>query len=249
MNKEYTRIGNKVFVRDEKGHLHTRELYKNINEVLLKENRLEVIDGSINEEVNFLEEVERNQEVLNSPRYKKRIKSFMIFCYTLSLVSFPILKTMLPSIDNLFIIISELALPTFTGICIHYNYHKDIRKLNFEKKHIQAVINLYESEKISEQESLRILKKEKLTLDNNLVEIETIPVSDDFNYISDLIDKADIAYDYAEKEQKLLKMNRKGKLDSYLDQIGCREEEKSIYKDLLGINSENKKSKPNQKCK
>lgn len=249
MNKEYTRIGDKILVRDEKGHLHTRKLYNNVDKILLKENRLEVIDSSINEEFGYLQEVEMEQKRLNSSMYKNIEKIQVIFIGMVAFTTIAFIKERFPFIDNLLISISEFAIPIFAGIYIQCNHNKKIKELNFEKKHTQIIINLYEKEKEYEQDSLEKLKKEKLGLDNNLVKDETLSVSDDSQYMLNLIDKADIAYNYAENEQKLLKLNKEGKLDSYLDKIGCREEDKSIYKDLLGINNENKKNKPSQKCK
>lgn len=79
-------------------------------------------------------------------------------------------------------------------------------------------------------------KEDKATID----QMKTIEVDEDQEYMFELLSRLGTISILGEKRKKLVKMDNKGILDNYLDKIGCREEDKSIYKELLGL--------PNSSC-
>ena len=88
------------------------------------------------------------------------------------------------------------------------------------------------------------IKEKVIALEESFKEVhqsdkeETKSVPDDKEFDINLMNKLEIVDTVVEKEKKLQRLNKSGKLDKYLDKIGCREEDKPMYKELLGCVSD-----------
>ena len=111
--------------------------------------------------------------------------------------------------------------------------NRKVRQIKKQAKSIKLSMKVYNNEFEKTINRIKDLSESKKTNYQD-VKIETIDVPDDKEFDMRIMNQLAIADTVVEKEKKLQKLQKSGKLDSYLDKIGCNEEDKSMYKELLG---------------
>ena len=233
MNKEYTQIGDIIQVRDDKGHLHKIKAVNNIEKYLVEQNNLEILEDIITEKtenaVKLISEI--------SVRYIRREGLSMKANLGISLVNIALLSTFISSnapSQAYFIPISIYAGTKITDKILEKNRSKQAEK---QAKSIALSLDVCTKEYIN-------IKEKVITLEESFKEVhqsdkeETKSVPDDKEFDINLMNQLEIVDTVVEKEKKLQRLNKSGKLDKYLDKIGCREEDKPMYKELLGCVSD-----------
>ncbi len=234
MNKEYTQIGDIIQVRDDKGHLHKIKAVNNIEKYLVEQNNLEILEGIITEKTeNAVKLVFESGVVGAIKRERLRIKTNM----GISLVNIALLSTFISlnaSPQAYFIPVSIYAGTKVIDKALAKNRSSQAKK---QAKTIALSLDVCSKEYIN-------IKEKIIALEENFKEVhqgdkaETKSVPDDKEFDINLMNKLEIVDTVVEKEKKLQRLNKSGKLDSYLDKIGCREEDKPMYKELLGCVSD-----------
>lgn len=238
MNKEYTQIGDYVHIRDDKGHLHKIKAINNIEKYLVEQNNLEILESLIIEETENAVKLVFESGIGAIKREKLREKANM----GLSLVNIVLLSTFLSSNaapQAYFIPASIYAGTKVIGKALAKSRSKQAEK---QAKSIALSLDLCGKEYINIKEKVNVLADSFEEVHQG-DKIETKSVPDDKEFNVNLMNKLEIVDTVVEKEKKLQKLKESGKLDNYLDKIGCREEDKSIYKELLGCISDVSKSR------
>lgn len=233
MNKEYTQIGDIIQVRDDKGHLHKIRAINNIERYLVEQNNLETLEGVITEKTENAIKLVYESGVGAIRRERLRLKTNI----GLSLVNIALLSTFISSNaapQAYFIPVSIYAGTKVIGKALAKNRSKKAKK---QAKTLALSLEVCSKEYINIKENVIALGGNfKKVQQGDKVETKSVP--DDKEFTANLINKLEIVDTVVEKENKLRRLKESGKLDSYLDKIGCREEDKPMYKELLGCVSD-----------
>lgn len=219
MNKEYRRTGEKVEVRDEKGELSIRDNIEDIEKLLILENRVEQIEEVIKEE-RSLQEIEEELEDYTRTIVEKCLK-FVGIEFLIIMGSAPFWE----GTPRAFQVISDLAIVDFFFII---KLIKDRNILERQQQSIDLVNQL-------NQKELEIIKQQiaNLNKDKSILKItEPKELLEDpylFNYINRVYQLAELDY------KKLKKLKTKKKINHFFDSIGCSEEDKKIYLEILNL--------------
>ncbi len=232
--KEYIVLGDKVNIRKCDGTLEKRELFPNINRVLLLENRLLFIDNV------YLEAVEN---ILNS-KSENPISKFKFDCSVFT--SAILLEIGLQNImnnNNINSSIGTIGITISTVIALYLTKAKLDKKKSIEIVNgSSAVINFCDLEKLNCLEEINKLLEEEID-ESKIIREKLIPIEDDRDYNYQFLATEGLLEDYGKLEKNLLKKDKRGKLDNYLDSISCDENEKLIIHDLIEETKSMKKLK------
>lgn len=229
MNKEYTKIGNYVHIRDDEGHLRKIDAKKDIEKYLVEENNLEMLVKMINEEEeNYFKFI-----IQNGRGYVRLDKVKKVADVGINLVNAYFLGMSLLSSISPQAYLIPVSVYAGTKITTKVVENRKVRQIKKQAKSIKLSMKVYNNEFEKTINRIKDLSESKKTNYQD-VKIETIDVPDDKEFDMRIMNQLAIADTVVEKEKKLQKLQKSGKLDSYLDKIGCREEDKSMYKELLG---------------
>ncbi len=232
--ENYIVLGDNVYIFSTDGTLQKRNLFPNIDKILLLENRL-----------SYLKEVYTNSFYnLLSSNYENPISKikFNISAIASTLILEVGLINILPS-NNILSSIGTIVFPVST-ITVSNIVKAKINKKKSEEivNSSYAVIKLCELEKSKCVSEIKELKKDKIDKDK-VVKNRPILIDEDKNYHYQFLAKEGLLEDYGKMEKNLIKKYKRGKLEGYLGSIGCDEDEKSIITDLVKENNSINKKK------
>lgn len=218
--KEYIILGDIVNIRNVDGKLDKRELFPNIDDILLLENRITFLEDVYSKEMEVIENCEKDTNNL-------------LFIPAVFLSAL-LLQRNLEGIGNVSLYLSTGLILSST--LVNYRLNKNNSQKIIDNS--LAVSMFFENEVNKCKESIGELSKEKIDK-SKIIKKEIIEVKEDINYEIGLIDRIDMFSNYGNIKKKLKAKTNKDKLDQYLDSIGCSDDDKLIFKELIGI--ENKK--------
>lgn len=218
--KEYIVLGDTVNIRNVDGSLDKRKLFPNIDDTLLLENRISFLEDVYSKEMEVIENCKRDTNNL-------------LFIPAVFLSAL-LLQRNLEGIGNISLYLSAGVI--LSASLVHYKLDKSKSKEIVDSS--LAVNMFFENEVNKCKESIGELSKEKIDK-SKIIKKQFIEVKEDINYEIELIDRIDMFSNYGNIKNKLKAKTKKDKLDKYLDSIGCSDDDKLIFKELIGI--ENKK--------
>lgn len=224
MWKEYIVLGDKVNIRNNDGNLEKRSLFPHINEILLLENRLTFLSDKYDE---FLE------NILNSNYINKNDKRMFNCLVLLSVIALNqginITFGSIPLSISLAFTVSAYTTPLILKAKL------DKSKSNEIVNGAYAVIKLCELEKNKYLNQINKLMMEGID-ESAIIRNKFIKIDSDRDYEYQFLAKEGLLEDYGKLERSLIRKNKRGKLDQYLDLIGCSNDEKLIIHDLINEN-------------
>lgn len=236
MNIEYMKLGDRVYVTDDEGHTFIKNNNENIEEILIKENRLELLNNLIEKKEKELKEI---TVILYSNKSYFKIANLL---FILIIVDIPLLidvVTMTASFSLIYLI--KLLLPVILGELLMIPMVK-IANSNLVKKQ-KCLQALLEKANLEKNKLKKELKEYKLQIRKNLIKdwdldfliekvktVETKEISDDKcivineypyfvdldeednNYLEQINEMLDSVYNEAEEKYLESLKNKKRKV-------------------------------------
>ncbi len=230
MHKEYVLENGLVKIYDVKDNLEEiREANANIDEILMLENYLEVLDGILaTEQSNSLELLEHIDYLEDS------LDSTMYISYGVFLINFITCLSVLPKTP--LAVSLNTAITLTMPVLINLIKNSTIIRYKKEEKSSELITKYYKRKFEQVDKEIDKLKEDKSSKCSNIIEKEPIGVQSIEDYLYELTDSSyNLAYCLKHKN-KLKKLYKSNKLDNYFTSIGCSEEDKKIYKEILGFN-------------
>ncbi len=219
--KEYIILGDMVNIRSNDGNLEKRNLFPNINEILLLENRLTFLNDKYDE----LLETLLNSNYINE---FERQKFSCLVALSVIVLNQGINITFgnLPLLTTLAVTVSAYTIPLILKGKL------DKIKSNQIVDGAYAVMKLCELEKSKFSNQINKLMADEID-ESTIIRNKFIKIKSDREYNYQFLAKEGLLEDYGKIEKSLIRKNKKGKLDQYLDLIGCGDDEKLIIHDLV----------------
>lgn len=220
MNKEYTIIGTQVEVKDENGQISKRDNIEDIEMLLILENRIEQIEAIIKEENQLEEEIHdtlENYDISIIENFISVILSELITNQVVSLFIEGWIK-IIPSMLAYMIVDTGFIIETIKEKCYlekQQEVSKLINKLNIKELELikQQISNLNIEIKTTKKKEIREIKEDP--------------------YLFDYIDRIGQLQEISPK--KIRKLRTKKQINRFFDSIGCKEEDRKIYLEILGL--------------
>ena len=218
--KEYIVLGHTVNIYNSEGILKDkRDLFPNIDDILVLENRISFLRDNYNQKQKDKEAELKSPFVFN-PLFLFAV-GFGGGCINSRLINLEV-----DSPISLAIGLSFIIGAFSTGFAL--NKHKSTLISN----NYRAVNKLYEAEMERYNKSISELLKDPID-DSKIVRNKFIPISKDKDYGYELVGRESIFENYGKMRRKMKGELRRDRINDYLDSIGCSEDDKLIFLDLL----------------
>lgn len=218
--KEYIVLGDTVNIRNVDGSLDKRKLFSNIDDTLLLENRISFLEDVYSKEMEIIENYKRG---IHNPFFVPTV-----FLSTL------VLQRNLEGIGNISLYLSAGVI--LSASLVHYKLDKSKSK---EIVDSSLAVNMFFENEVNKCKELIVELSTGKINESKIIRNQFIDVNEDRNYEFELMDRIDIFSNYGSIRKTLKAKANQNKLGQYLDSIGCSDDDKLIFKELIGI--ENKK--------
>lgn len=220
--EEYIVLGDTVNIRSSDGSLDKRKLFPNIDDTLLLENRISFLEDIYSKEI---KNIEAGKISIYNPLFVPTITLSALILQRILMLNFPENQDLALYLPATFILGANLG-----------KYKLDRYKSKSIVDGSLAVNKLCEVEISKCRQSLIELSEEKID-ENKIIREKLIPVMEDRDYCFEVVDRIDRVSTYGNIRRRLKSNVNKGTLDKYLDSIGCSDDDKLIFKELLGSES------------
>ena len=218
--KEYIVLGDTVNIRNVDGSLDKRKLFPNIDDTLLLENRISFLEDVYSKEMEVIENCKRDTNNL-------------LFIPAVFLSAL-LLQRNLEGIGNISLYLSAGVI--LSASLVHYKLDKSKSK---EIVDSSLAVNMFFENEVNKCKELIVELSTGKINESKIIRNQFIDVNEDRNYEFELMDRIDKFSNYGSIRKTLKAKANQNKLDQYLDWIGCSDDDKLIFKELIGI--ENKK--------